>query len=239
MAYFCYPASLFERVFAMRSANIPLPKHWPQLVKTAIPHIISLAHLSITYSRSWCANSSMARVRLASEADQARQNVALLTEEMSIKDSRLASISPHMRPLYTPQERYAILLLKAARTWSIAQTARHFLIEPDTIASWIKRLNEDGPNALVQPDEPTNKFPDAAWFPFALPQCFPFCWWVALVLGHFSRAIVGFAVFPAQPSSADITALHRKSHHQGRRCTQIPRLRQGHAILLQRLQGMG
>jgi transposase InsO family protein len=26
-----------------------------------------------------------------------------------------------------------------------------------------------------------------SWLPFSLPQCWPFCWWVAVVLDHFSR----------------------------------------------------
>jgi len=54
----------------------------------------------------------------------------------------------------------AILELKAARAWSLAQTARTFLVEPATIASWLKRTDEHGDNALVQLREPVNKFPD-------------------------------------------------------------------------------
>ncbi|MCK5406210.1 MAG: transposase, partial [Candidatus Krumholzibacteria bacterium] len=32
----------------------------------------------------------------------------------------------------------------------------------------------------------------------------PFCWWVAVVIDHFSRAVVGFAVFHDRPTSGDI-----------------------------------
>ena len=42
------------------------------------------------------------------------------------------------------------------------------------------------------------------WFPFALPPSWPFCWWVAVVVGHFSRAVVGFALFRDRPTSGDI-----------------------------------
>ena len=45
-----------------------------------------------------------------------------------------------------------------------------------------------------------------AWFRFALPQRFPFCWWVALVLDHYSRRVLGFSVYESQPSG---TALRR------------------------------
>ncbi len=39
------------------------------------------------------------------------------------------------------------------------------------------------------------------WLPFAMPQRWPFCWWVAIVLDHYSRRVQGFAVFPTKPTS--------------------------------------
>jgi transposase InsO family protein len=42
------------------------------------------------------------------------------------------------------------------------------------------------------------------WLPFALPQSWPFCWWVAVVVDHFSRAVVGLAVFFGRPTSQEI-----------------------------------
>jgi len=39
------------------------------------------------------------------------------------------------------------------------------------------------------------------WFPFSLPQRWPFCWWVAVVVDQVSRTFVGFAVFSQLPSS--------------------------------------
>jgi transposase InsO family protein len=42
------------------------------------------------------------------------------------------------------------------------------------------------------------------WLPHAWPQSWPFCWWVAVVIDHFSRAVVGFAVFSKCPTSVDI-----------------------------------
>lgn len=47
----------------------------------------------------------------------------------------------------------------------------------------------------------------ASWLPFALPQCWPFCWWLALVLDHYSRRAVGFAVFSTQPTSEQVRRL--------------------------------
>jgi len=44
------------------------------------------------------------------------------------------------------------------------------------------------------------------WFPFALPQCWPFCWWVAVVLDHHSRRCMGVTVFTKQPNSEAVRA---------------------------------
>ena len=46
----------------------------------------------------------------------------------------------------------------------------------------------------------------ATWLPFALPQCWPFCWWVAVAIDHFSRRVMGFAVFAKQPASLAVRA---------------------------------
>ena len=54
----------------------------------------------------------------------------------------------------------AILELRAARGWSLKQTADTFLVTPATIASWLKRIDDQGANALLQLREPVNKFPD-------------------------------------------------------------------------------
>jgi hypothetical protein len=47
----------------------------------------------------------------------------------------------------------------------------------------------------------------AAWSPFALPQCWPFGWWVAVIVDHFSRRVMGVAAFYRQPASAAVCAL--------------------------------
>ncbi len=146
----------------MKSENppIPLPKSWPTHVRAAILHVISLAQFATAYTRSWSANSIHSRIRLQAQRDRAVQELALLREEIRIKDARMASINPHRRPHYPPAERLAILELKAARGWSLEQTARVFHITAPTIASWLGRLDEEGPDALVQTRTPVNRFPD-------------------------------------------------------------------------------
>jgi putative transposase len=274
----------------MRSdIQVPLPKDWPNRIRSAVIHVISLSHFSLTFARSVAANSINARIRLKAEISRLRQEIAILIEEARIKDSRMGCIHAHRRPHYPPIERMAILELRAARGWSLSQAARRFLVTPATIASWNQRLDEEGPGALVQIREPVNRFPDfvryivrrlkvlcptmgkvkiaqvlcraglhlssssvgrmlreplrpkpgtpqeatgravtakrpnhvwhvdlsavpissgfwTAWLPWALPQRWPFCWWIAVVVDHFSRRVMGFAVFENPPSSVAIRA---------------------------------
>jgi hypothetical protein len=123
-------------------------------------HVVSLARYVVVYTRSWAADSSNARVRFRAERDRSLEDAALLREEMRIKDARMAGLPPHRRPYYPPRERSAILELRAARGWSLQQTADSFMVCPKTIASWMERLDEKGSDALVQLRTPVNKFPD-------------------------------------------------------------------------------
>ncbi len=141
--------------------RIALPKHWQHCVQSAVLHAISLAHNAIVYARAWAADSINARVRLAAENDQLYEECALLREELRLKDARVAQLPPQRRPHYRPHERMAILELRAARGWSTKQTADTFLVTSATIASWLKRTDEQGPNALLTMREPVNKFPDS------------------------------------------------------------------------------
>jgi hypothetical protein len=103
---------------------------------------------------------SKARIRFRAERIRSLEEAALLREEMRIKDARMAILPPHRRPYYPPRDRLAILELRAARGWSLEQTAESFLVCPKTIASWMTRLDEYGPDALVQMRSPVNKFPE-------------------------------------------------------------------------------
>ena len=141
-------------------ATPALPKNWKRCVRSAVLNVISLAQFSIAYGRGWAANSINARVRLKADNDRLREEVSLLREEMRIKDSRMARIGPQRRPHYTPTERMVILELRAARGWSLSQSAGRFLVTTATIASWVKRVDEEGPESLVQICQPVNKFPD-------------------------------------------------------------------------------
>ena len=91
--------------------DIPLPKDWINSVKTGILHAISLAHVVIIYARGFGTNIRDARMRLSSELKQAKNEIALLQEEIRIKDARMSKIDPQSRPHYPATERLSILEL--------------------------------------------------------------------------------------------------------------------------------
>src|SRR5262249_46519009 len=143
-----------------RILNAKLPKSWPATVRSALLHVVSLAKYASVHTRSWAADSSNAGVRLRAERDRSLEDAALLREELRIKDARMASLPPHRRPYYAARDRLAILEVRAARGWSLEQTAKSFLVSPKTIASWMKRLAQKGSDGLVQLRSPVNKFPE-------------------------------------------------------------------------------
>ena len=264
-----------------------LPKGWKQSVQAALLHAVSLAQFALTQARG--------QVDGSAEAERLRQELALRDEELRIHKARMKLIAPQRRPHYPPTERLAILELRAARGWSLMQTAEAFMLSALTISDWMKRLDEQGPEGLVQTRQPVNKFPDfvgyavkrlktlcptlgkekiaetlarvglhlamstttvgrilkqkpeppapakkpdapkqatrkvtakqpndvwhvdlttvpigggfwVPWPPLALPQCWPFCWWVALIVDNYSRRAMGTGVFLKQPTSEQVRA---------------------------------
>jgi transposase InsO family protein len=252
--------------------------------------VISLAHYAIVRARGRAEDSASSQELFSAENERLSEECALLREKIRIKDTRMAQIPPQNRPRYRPQERMAILELRAARGWSIKQTANTFLITQATVSSWMRRIDEKGPDALLQLSEPVNKFPDfvryivrrlktlcptmgkvriantlcraglhlgattvgrilqeehwpipdgdaqlsaqvvganrpghvwhvdlttvptsagfwASWLPFSLPQQWPFCWWVAVVLDHYSRRVMRMTAFTAPPTSEAVQNL--------------------------------
>ena len=268
--------------------SIRLPRQWPEHIKSGVLHAISLASVILSYTRGQAA----VRRRFAAKLEQAEAEIALLREELSIKDGRWERSRSRRRPHYAPTQRMRLLQLRAARGWNMEKTARVFLLDMQTLQSWMRRIDEHGERQLIQTVEPVNRYPDfvrnlvrelkrlfpamgnermaagarpgravpgeqrpsvawpaksagvrrspmptqplarrrrvvakypghtwhidltavptragfwVPWFPFSLPQRWPFCWWVAVVVDQVSPgAFVGFAVFSKLPSSDQI-----------------------------------
>jgi len=131
--------------------RILLPKGWQGCVKSAVLYAIALAqglprfigYYSIVYVRAWAADSINARVRLAAENGRLHEECSLLREELHLKDTRMAQMTPQRRPHYSPVERMAILELRAARGWSLKQTADTFLMKATRILfKWLNRRSQ-------------------------------------------------------------------------------------------------
>ncbi len=270
-----------------------MPAGWTLFVKSAVLHAVSLAATALTLASSRASASRVQRRQLQAELDRATTEIAVLREELDIKDARWNRLPPRRRPFYTPVQRMRILQVKAARRWSCEQAARAFHVDEQTLRSWMRRVDERGERALIQTADPVNRVPDfvrylvrqlkmllpsmgkvrmaqvlaraglhlgattiaristeteplsddalgaateidalttrvvtakypghtmhldlttvptwsgfwVPWLPFSLPQSWPFCWWVAVAVDRFSRAVVGFAVFLGRPTSADV-----------------------------------
>jgi putative transposase len=247
-----------------------------------------MANVAFTIAQTHAEGRFGARARLQAELDQCEHEISFLREELRIKDARMERVPAQRRPHYPPSERLAILELRAARGWSQAQTARRLLVTPLTVATWTHRLDDEGPDALVQVREPVNRFPELvtylvhrlrvlcprmgarrlaatfaraglhlgtstvrrmlkpgpkpapkserpskqrlvtarrpnhvwhldltavptiggfwiSWLPFAMPQRWPFCWWVAVVVDHPSRRALGTATFKREPTAREMT----------------------------------
>jgi hypothetical protein len=80
--------------------------------------VISLAQYTAVSTRSWAADSWNARVRLKAAYDQLHQEVALLREEMRIKDARMSVLppSPNTTLFITTLQRVVFREVGGART---------------------------------------------------------------------------------------------------------------------------
>src|SRR5262245_9561491 len=142
--------------------NVPLPAGWPKRVRSGVVHVMSLAAATLAATRGWAATHVSSRVRLKAENERLRQEVAMLEEEIRLKDARMIRIPWHQRPHFPPIERLAILQLRGLRCWSAVQTAQRFALSQATVSMWIRRLDEHGSDALVPTPVPVNQFPEFA-----------------------------------------------------------------------------
>jgi hypothetical protein len=158
------------------SHSLPLPRGWSRRVRSAVVQVISLASISLALNQRWVSESMSPELRQQVEEDRLWKEVHLLREEIRIKDARMEHIEIHRQPHYPPTARLAILDLRAARGWALAQTSRIFPVSVLTVVSWMGRLDKQGPDALVRLPEPVNKFPE--FIAYLVKQLRTLCqWW--------------------------------------------------------------
>ncbi len=143
-----------------KEERTPLPPGWSKLAQRGLLNVVAAARLALLQVLAGFENGRVSEARLLAQNERLKERIAQLETELSIKDNRMGRLPVTKRPHYPPEERLRILLLRAATGWSLTQTAKRFLLSPQTIANWMKRLDDDGPDALVRTPEPVNRFPD-------------------------------------------------------------------------------
>ncbi len=82
--------------------RIPLPRAWNRRTKAAVLQILALSHYAFTAMVARAANERHRQARFRAEIDRLSRELALLREELRIKNARMERVSPHRRPHYTP-----------------------------------------------------------------------------------------------------------------------------------------
>lgn len=92
----------------------------------------------------------------------------LAGEALDILAARFAKIPERHRPYYTPSQRFRILEIKSFLAWSAQETARTFLVCPNTVLNWVRAADPQGQTvgSTVAPVPPIRRVCDAArrWF---------------------------------------------------------------------------
>ena len=130
--------------------KIPLPRGWNRRTKAAILQILALSHYTFTAMVARAATERSRRARLRAEIDRLNHELALLWEELRLKNARMERVPPHRRPHYTPLERMAVLELRAARGWPARQTAERLHITATTVGAWMGRITVEKVSDLVR-----------------------------------------------------------------------------------------
>jgi hypothetical protein len=136
-------------------SDISLPTSWAKNVRSAVLHVICLAQFALIYTRGWAANVLNPRARQAAATDRLTNEVALLQEELRIKDARIAKLDPRRRPHYPATERMAILELKdeGFRRVLIPLNLRKMREEANAIIAWYKTCRPHTALGGRTPDE--------------------------------------------------------------------------------------
>jgi transposase InsO family protein len=215
---------------------------WTRRVKSAIVHAIALASAAATVAYARAPRRRAPAVRLQADVDRANEEIALLREERALKDARagepvnrfpdmVRAIVRRLKALVPSmgKVRIAHVLARAGLEISAA-SVRRILRErgadpggndpvnaPSATPTQIHARRPGDVWHLDLTTVPTRAGFWLSWLPFALPQSWPFCWWVAVILDHFSRAIVGFAMFDKQPTGTQLRDFLRRASRKARR----------------------
>ena len=102
--------------------------------------------------------------RLAAENKRLGMEIAELRSEAAILRSRLAAIPARERPHYTPEARFLILEHMRTCLLTVEETARRFLVTPQTVYNWLREIARDPAattiGVLLRPQPPLRRHHD-------------------------------------------------------------------------------
>ena len=182
------------------------------------------AQFTMAHTRGWAANSPNSRIRLKADLDRARQEIALLREELRIHTraceqvSRLRAVRgpaaevplsdagegencPDPGPSRSPSRRdhSRTHAQGEATTSAVRQGRRNSQQESGgrCEVSWPLRAHR------------LDRSSHLAWLldylvPVYVTAIWPFAWWISLAEDHFFRRVMGYAVFLKEPSSTQV-----------------------------------
>jgi len=75
--------------------KIPLPRSWNRRVKSAVLQILALSHYTFAGLIARAVHDRNRQTPMRAEIDRLQQELALLREELRIKNARMARLHPH------------------------------------------------------------------------------------------------------------------------------------------------
>ena len=94
--------------------KIPVPHGWNRRAKSAILHILGLSHCKFTALVARAANDRDRRTRLQAKTGRLKHEIALLEEELRIKDARMARVPRDRRPhRHDPKDAWSQAMYRA------------------------------------------------------------------------------------------------------------------------------
>lgn len=125
-------------------------------------------------SRARLAATASPVLSMAIQRDHAVTEQELLRRELEILRGQRAGLASHKRPIYTGEQRLAIIQLMRLRGWNVKTAAAHFVVHENTIRNWICVIvGSRGSNTLFN-DVPWNRIDDAIrWLVHELRRLFP------------------------------------------------------------------
>lgn len=200
------------------TSKTSLPSRWPRRVRSAVVHALAMARTSLVLARGEAENlvTPLTVASWNSRLDE-EGPVALLKVPVPVNrfPDFVAYVVRRLRALCPSMGTRRIARVLARAGLHLGRTTMRRMLRPAPkqpkpvpAQKGQRVVTARGPNHVWHVDlttVPTGFGFWIPWLPLALPQRWPFCWWVAVAVDHYSRRVMGTEVFPSTPSARDVT----------------------------------